>query len=136
MFGRNQAPAHTRWSPPSASACGAQWQIHAAADQFHARERQAEETRRLEAAQKLGKHLKTNTFQHHLPVPKMEKHMLSLHFFKVEKLAHVRLASCCGCMLLSKDRAFGISKKHYLMILILILFIYTYFIHLFLVFFL
>lgn len=65
--------------PLNPSHYNSQWQIHAAPNQFHTRETHTVETCRLGAAQKLhGKCLKTRAFQHHLSVPKMQKHMLTL----------------------------------------------------------
>ena len=76
------------------------------------------ETYRLGTAQKsLRKRLKTRAFQHHFSVPKMQKHMLvpyffAFFFFKVEKLAPVRLLPAQRSTSLVMIQGFAISKDN------------------------
>ena len=74
------------------------------------------ETCRLGTAQKsLGKCLKTRAFQHHLSMPKTQKHMLSPYFFafffNVEKLAPGRLLPAQRLISLVMGLSFAISKE-------------------------
>lgn len=74
------------------------------------------ETCRLGTAQKsLGKCLKTRAFQHHLSMPKTQKHMLSpyflLFFFNVEKLAPGTLLPAQRLISLVMGLSFAISKE-------------------------